>query len=270
MGFGFGVRLLLVLLAQHCMMSPADGNASPAGVTLTAPAQLWVDENKTAHGVLHYQVSEPWVEQWNPSLKVCIWGDFLDPGTGAQRAASGPFCFAEPQGAVNMQALGAGLHVLSAAVVQDRSADGETMLELSAERARHTLRVDVKRDFAPTYAWQPVREWQGVPPGLEVRLPLDGSGERTARIPQPWQLQLFVQDPHLPGDGFFFRQQITGGTTVGDLRQAIASHREVQLPLELVWMTLGGAPVADHETVKELDLFNRQKELKLVFGSALG
>ena len=56
--------------------------------------------------------------------------------------------------------------------------------------------------FVPSYEWQPLDEdTAGVPPGLEVELPLDGR-PRAARIPPSWQLRLWL--------GFelgFWRQQ---------------------------------------------------------------
>eukprot|EP00899_Mesostigma_viride_P024379 jgi/Mesvir1/5125/Mv15280-RA.2 len=45
--------------------------------------------------------------------------------------------------------------------------------------------------FVPSYAWQAVPEGVNVPAGLEVRLPLDGSGTKEARIPDPWQLTFY-------------------------------------------------------------------------------
>jgi len=48
--------------------------------------------------------------------------------------------------------------------------------------------------FLPSYHWQQVEDWQTLPAGLEVRMPLDG-GRPTARIPDPWRLQLWVDGP---------------------------------------------------------------------------
>ena len=45
-------------------------------------------------------------------------------------------------------------------------------------------------NFQPLYDWQFVHDWQSVPTGMEVKLPIDGSGERLARIPDPWRLQV--------------------------------------------------------------------------------
>ena len=49
------------------------------------------------------------------------------------------------------------------------------------------------------YKWVPTYEWQDLPglevvPGLEVKLPLGGGGARMARIPEEWQMRVWIGD----------------------------------------------------------------------------
>ena len=70
----------------------------------------------------------------------------------------------------------------------------------------------------PTYDWQPVESWQSVPPGMEVQLPLNGTGTtKVARIPPSWQLQVFIE----PNVGFL-RVDVTAATKLGEIRSAAA------------------------------------------------
>lgn len=48
--------------------------------------------------------------------------------------------------------------------------------------------------FVPTFDWSPIPQGVGIPPGLEVRLAVDGSGCRKARIPPRWRLQVVSTD----------------------------------------------------------------------------
>ncbi|CAN0439119.1 unnamed protein product, partial [Hapterophycus canaliculatus] len=154
---------------------------------------------------------------------------------------------------------------LSAAVVAP-SQQGHTQLSGVA-----TAQVDVilRRDFVPSYEWQQVHPWQSVPPGLEVQLPLDGVGQKRARVPPAWRLQLYIPGGE-QGDGggsktqdggFFVRTDLSAGSTVLDLRREIARQPRFGLALERVRLSLGGRVLGDEETAEGLDLFNRQKEL---------
>lgn len=118
----------------------------------------------------------------------------------------------------------------------------------------------------PSYEWQLVYPWQRVPPGLEVQLPLDGVGQKRARVPPSWRLQLYV-----PGEqegsgggglgGFFVRTDLHAASTVLELRREIARHPRFALRVDRVRLSLGGRVLGDHETAEGLDLFNRQREL---------
>lgn len=152
---------------------------------------------------------------------------------------------------------------LSAAVVAP-SQQGPTQLSGVA-----TAQVDVvlRRDFVPSYEWQQVFPWQSVPPGLEVQLPLDGVGQKRARVPPAWRLQLYIPGGGSAGasktfdGGFFVRTDLKKGSTVLDLRREIARHPRFGLPADRVRLSLGGRVLGDEETAEGLDLFNRQKEL---------
>lgn len=132
-----------------------------------------------------------------------------------------------------------------------------------------TAQIDVvlQQDFVPSYDWQPVHPWQSVPPGLEVQLPLDGVGQKRARVPPSWRLQLYIpREQEGAGGGgrdrgFFVRTDLHAGSTVLELRREIARHPRFGLLVESVRLSLGGRVLGDQETAAGLDLFNRQREL---------
>lgn len=130
-----------------------------------------------------------------------------------------------------------------------------------------TAQIDVvfQQAFTPSYEWQQVYPWQSVPPGLEVQLPLDGVGQKRARVPPSWRLQLYIpgeeQNEGGGSGGFFVRTDLGAGSTMLELRRAIARHPRFGFPVECVRLWLGGRVIGDEETAEGLDLFNRQREL---------
>ena len=48
-------------------------------------------------------------------------------------------------------------------------------------------------EFVPTYEYQPIHKGVSVPPGLDVKIDLQGHSHSQARIPDPWHLQLWVE-----------------------------------------------------------------------------
>ncbi|CAM9616486.1 unnamed protein product [Pylaiella littoralis] len=193
-------------------------------------------------------------------LQVCVWIDSFAKGKDAS-STSGPFCFEGPQQKLPIDGLEVGSHRLSAAVVAP-SQDGPTR-QLS-EVATAQIDVVLQHAFVPSYEWQQVYPWQSVPPGLEVQLPLDGSGQKRARVPPSWRLQLYIPGEQKEGresGGFFVRTDLAAGSTVWELRGEIARHPRFGLPVECVRLSLGGRAIGDEETAEELDLFNRQREL---------
>ena len=156
---------------------------------------------------------------------------------------------------------------LSAAVVTPSEHGPSTQLSEVA-----TAHIDVvsERDFVPSYEWQQVYPWQSVPPGLEVQLPLDGVGQKRARVPPSWRLQLYIPEEQEGGEGgenasrsggFFVRTDLRANSTVLELRREIARQPRFGLPLESVTLSLGGRVLGDEETAEGLDLFNRQRDL---------
>lgn len=72
--------------------------------------------------------------------------------------------------------------------------------------------------FMPSYEWAAVPEGAGIPPGLEVRLPVDGTGHRTARIPPSWRM-LVVAFPANES----CRLDVTRHMPLAEVRAGIAS-----------------------------------------------
>lgn len=172
----------------------------------------------------------------------------------------------------------AGWPRLSAAVV----APGDPVIgrksRLLSPVADTIFEVVLHEEFAATYTWQDVQEWQSLPAGLEIVLPLDGLGKKRARIPPVWQLQKYVE---LSGDdgrtskgetavaeklsGFFVRVNVRPETTVLELRREIARHpRLAGQRIGRVKLLLGGRLLNDLETLVSLDLFNRLRDFAVV------
>uniref|UniRef100_A0A7S0JI27 YCII-related domain-containing protein n=1 Tax=Calcidiscus leptoporus TaxID=127549 RepID=A0A7S0JI27_9EUKA len=109
--------------------------------------------------------------------------------------------------------------------------------------------------FEAAYEWQRIEPGVTLPPGLDVELPLDGGAQR-ARIPQRWQLQVWLGD-----EWGYLRKQVTRETTVAEIRDAAATHAGV--PLSRVSLTFGGGggEPDDDKTVEELRFFSRMHEV---------
>ena len=103
------------------------------------------------------------------------------------------------------------------------------------------------------YDWQYLPAGADIPPGLEIRMPLDG-GRPAARIPQRWQMQVWLEE-----SGIYHRQDVTRATTAKTVREQIA--REAGMPADKVVLQLDGAEISDEQTVEELRLFLRQNDL---------
>jgi len=82
-----------------------------------------------------------------------------------------------------------------------------------AETLRVVVRPTKPGEFVPTRSWQTVTG-DSVPPGLDVRLPLDGAAKE-ARIPDAWRLQLWAAPPGRRAG--FFRTEVRDDTTVRSL-----------------------------------------------------
>ncbi|CBN75641.1 expressed unknown protein [Ectocarpus siliculosus] len=241
------------------MASYAAGTTRYA-VRLVAPAEGPVfgvaTRNAKASAVSAYEVLQEPVGAPFDGLQVCVWVDSMIEGKDTA-SRSGPFCFEGLQQELPINGLEVGSHRLSAAVVAPTQ-DGPT--QQISEVTTAQINVVLQEDFAPSYKWQQVYPWQSVPPGLEVQLPLDGVGQKRARVPPSWRLQLYV--PEESGGGFFVRTDLRAGSTVLELRREIARQpRFGGGGVERVRLSLGGRVLGDEETAEGLDLFNRQREL---------
>jgi hypothetical protein len=104
---------------------------------------------------------------------VCLWGDLTrEDGTTAVR--SGPFCFGQPSAALPFKNLGVGTHTIHAAIAYMSPEDKAGAPTIVSKQSSVSFDIKAYEDFVPTYEWQHIEEWQSVPPGLEVRLPLNG------------------------------------------------------------------------------------------------
>ncbi|CAM9237284.1 unnamed protein product [Choristocarpus tenellus] len=201
-------------------------------------------------------------------LQVCTW---IDSATlGGSTVRSGPFCFDDEAGNLPMEGLTIGSHSLSAAVVDADASPGEGILEIISPVTTTSFEVALEEEFIPAYHWKPVHPGQTVPAGLEVVLPLDGSGERRARIPPTWRLQLYIQLGHTGGTieslkGFFFRTDVCQDTRVGDICKEIASHPRLSLPPDSsVCLLFKGEPLQLDDSAGGTNLFNIKEEIEVV------
>lgn len=107
-----------------------------------------------------------------------------------------------------------------------------TIWALLYDEGRATVQgaVDIRRveilptSFQPSYSWERVYPQQSIPPGLEVRLDLGGSGMKTARIPQTWRIQVWVDEV-----ARFLRVDLTATTQVTVLLTEAAKMTGVSL-----------------------------------------
>jgi len=74
--------------------------------------------------------------------------------------------------------------------------------------------------IVPTYEWAVLSPEDRVPPGLEVRLPVDGSGFRSARIPPSWRLMVVVQPLNEA-----VRLDVLRSTSLAEVREAVATSK---------------------------------------------
>lgn len=113
--------------------------------------------------------------------------------------------------------------------------------------------------FVPTYEWTTVGETVSVPPGLEVRLPVDGSNTRSARIPPNWRL-LVVSDPGNDA----CRIDVTRITTLVEVRTAIAGAMAAGDVERVQALLADGVSIAGTDarswtkTVEQASLFGRR------------
>ena len=107
---------------------------------------------------------------------------------------------------------------------------------------------------------------QGVPAGLEVHLSVDGSGDRRARIPDPWRLQLYLGRAR-----GFLRLDVGRRTRVREVEaaaaQAASSHvrhgAAAAAAVRVCGARLldGGAALDPEQTAEEAALFSRRGRL---------
>ena len=112
-----------------------------------------------------------------------------DLRAGGAADASGCFAPGQP---VTLQRLPHGDYELDASL---RAGPADATLA-NATRVHFAVAPEASADdapaFSPSYEWQQVLPQQGVPAGLEVHRSVAGSGDRRARIPDPWRLQLYL------------------------------------------------------------------------------
>jgi hypothetical protein len=196
----------------------------------------------------------------------------LDLRRGAPRAgaiyapAARPYangCFAPGQ-PITLQRLPHGDYELDASL---RAGPADARLA-NATRVHFAVAPEASADeapaFEPSYEWQQVLPQQGVPAGLEVHLSVDGSGDRRARIPDPWRLQLYLGRAR-----GFLRLDVGRRTRVREVEaaaaQAASSHvRHAAAAVRVCGARLldGGAALDPEQTAEEAALFSRRGRLE--------
>lgn len=209
-------------------------------------------------------------------LQLCV--SFASTAPGADH--SGVHCFAAQRRELSLDNVVAGDYAVRAEM---RSGNGTVAV---GAPVTSNFAVVTQVRFVPSYAWQIVDSWQTVPPGMEVKMPLDGERHKTARIPPQWQLQLGLGA--VPG---FARLEVTRATEVHELRASIAAT--VTTTLARRWaannapLTAADAPfpptdahsillllgktqaLRDDETAETLELFERRSDLSVWYSETL-
>ena len=163
---------------------------------------------------------------------------------------NGPHCFDGAEHTKAINGVPPGRHIIRITAFADSHGNATT----EGWRGEGVFPINVIRrgPFQATYEYLPVEAWHAVPPGLDVRMPLDGA-VKTARIPQPWQLRLWVAGganlkaaqyrggghtgrratrKTSSGDkGRFTRTHVQAHTTVREIRAAIAASLAVPDPV---------------------------------------
>ena len=182
-------------------------------------------------------------------------------GAALSRYAKGCFAPGQP---ITLQRLPHGDYELDASL---RAGPADARLA-NATRVHFAVAPEASADeapaFEPSYEWQQVLPQQGVPAGLEVHLSVDGSGDRRARIPDPWRLQLYLGRAR-----GFLRLDVGRRTRVREVEaaaaQAASSHvRHAAAAVRVCGARLldGGAALDPEQTAEEAALFSRRGRLE--------
>ena len=84
----------------------------------------------------------------------------------------------------------------------------------------------------PSYEYQAVSDHQEVPPGLQIRMSVGEDRGKMARIPDPWQLSLWIGSVQK-----FVRINVRKDDDMATLRRGIADHIGVKsAQVVLKWM----------------------------------
>lgn len=181
------------------------------------------------------------------------------------------FCFAEA-GTVEFTANGIpfGTHRLYAALLPPASS-GEAALTDGEGISASEFEITASPFFVPSFEWQHVPEGQQIPGGLDVEMQLNNEDPSLAKIPDPWQMQLWVATaPKYPA-GAFFRVNVGRLATVNEVEGAIhawGSEPEPEsalAPSELAAsVTMFGQHLHPWTTALDVRLFeNYQEHLKV-------
>lgn len=121
--------------------------------------------------------------------------------------------------------------------------------------------------FVPTYDWAMVPEGARVPPGLEVRMSVDGTGTKMARISPSWRM-LVVSEPGNDA----CRLDVTRNTTLAQIRAAVAEKLAGgEVPRVSALLADGVALTSDDNwarTVGDAQLFGRRMTCTIAEESA--
>ena len=214
------------------------------------------------------------------ALQCCI--SFGAVGDAAAAFAA-VHCFGERRADLSLDNVAVGRYVVRAEMRRS-SGSAETVV---GDSVTSTFEVVVPHPFVASYTYQVVDEWQEpISSGLEVRLPLDGHSQKTARIPPIWRLQLSLGT--VPG---FARVDVSPTTAVHTIREAVAKaatdslvHRWAAknaanasdapqfppLSSHSILLVLGRTrTLRDDETVGTLDLFHQRSKLKVWYAEGL-
>lgn len=184
---------------------------------------------------------------------VCVWFRLYEDSNQETQAT----CSKEDSPFFTASGLPVGSHLVALAVLTNTSG---TTVVTSVISTRFLIKTQPQNIFLPSYTWDLVSESVAVPPGLEIQLPLDGQGQKIARIPSKWRMQKYIENGPKQG---YFRFDVYPETTVSDILSGLCQWSKLHLLDKCEGkMELFGQRVDPFLSSSELDLFNNQAELK--------
>lgn len=152
------------------------------------------------------------VESFN-KIQICI--EVIDLDTQKLFVSLSCINYSEPKN-IALQGIPEGLYKANLILRNKQNPD------LIYGKSLNVIQMEARspREFIPSYEWQPLKQWHTIPYGLETRLPLSiNGGNKEAKIPAVWRLQLSLPDICHSNSGLYFlRVEVDRRITLTQIR----------------------------------------------------